>query len=136
MAPNMATNDYLFGQCQEFAKPHQLVRVEVSEVSIPNLLVAYLLLSDCTCGKPTQHSPSYVLPHEIVELHDQSKLQVLCSKHIAHHRGQRLRDVKVAPHGGMESLQIYLSESQMGVRSDLAQSATQFRKTQPWWRGS
>jgi len=109
MAPNMATNDYLFGQCQEFAKPHQLVRVEVSEVSIPNLSTVYQPLSDCTCDKQRQHSPNYVHRHEIVESHDQSKLQVLCSKHIAHHRAQRWRDVKEELHGDMESSQIYLA---------------------------
>jgi hypothetical protein len=43
MAQGMEANKYLCDLCQEFAKLRQLVRVEVSEVSIPTLSVAYLL---------------------------------------------------------------------------------------------
>jgi hypothetical protein len=35
MAQGMEANEYRFDRCREFAKQHQLVRVEVSEVSIP-----------------------------------------------------------------------------------------------------
>jgi hypothetical protein len=38
------------------------------------------------------------------------KLPELCSKRIVRHREQKLRDAKVELRGGMESLQIYLSE--------------------------
>jgi hypothetical protein len=37
MVPNMATSGYQFVQYPKFAKPHQLVRAEVSEVSNLNL---------------------------------------------------------------------------------------------------
>jgi putative hemolysin len=60
MALGMEAIDYPYDLCREFAKPHQLVHAEVSEVSIPNLLAAYLPLSDCTCGKQKQRSPNYV----------------------------------------------------------------------------
>jgi hypothetical protein len=56
----MEAIDYPYDLCREFAKPHQLVHAEVSEVSIPNLLAAYLPSSDCTCGKQKQRSPNYV----------------------------------------------------------------------------
>jgi hypothetical protein len=109
MALNKEANDYLYGLCQEFAKLHQLVRAEVSEVSIPNLSAAYLPLSDCTCDKLIRRSPSYVRRHEIVESHGQSTLQVRHSKRSDHHLGQILRAVKVARHDDKESLQIYLT---------------------------
>jgi hypothetical protein len=70
--------------------------------------VAYLPLSDCICGKQRQRSPNYARRHESAELRDLSKLLVLRSKHNAHHRAQKLRVVKAAPHDDMESLQIYL----------------------------
>jgi hypothetical protein len=109
MALGKATNDYLCDRCQEFAKPHQLVRAEVSEVSIPNLLTAYLPLSDCTCGKRKQRSPNCVPHHVNVESRDLSKLQALRSKRIGRHRVQRSHDAKVELHGDKESLQIYLA---------------------------
>ena len=90
--------------------PHQLVREEVSEVSIPNPLVAYLPSSDCICGKQKQRSPNYVLHHVNAELHDLSKLLVLRNKHNGHHRAQRWHDVKEELHDDMEFLQIYLAE--------------------------
>ena len=110
MALNMAAIDYQCDQCQEFAMPHQLVRAVVSEVSIPNLLTVYLPLSDCTCGRQRQRSPSCVPRHVNAESRDLSMSQVLSSKHIALHRVQILRDEKAALHGDKESLQIYLSE--------------------------
>jgi len=109
MAQGMATNDCLCDQCQEFSMLHQLVRAEVSEVSIPNLLAAYLPLNGCTCGKRKQHSPNYVPRHVNVELHGLSKLQALRSKHTGRHRAQRSHDAKVELHGDKESLQIYLA---------------------------
>ena len=136
MALNKATIDYPYDPFREFAMQHQLVREEVSEVSIPNLLAAYLPSSDCIYGKPKQRSPNYVLRHANAELRDLSKLLVLRSKHNAHHRAQRWRDVKEELHGDMESSQIYLAELPMGVQSDLVQNAEQFQMTQPWWRGS
>jgi hypothetical protein len=63
----MATNDCRCDLCREFAMLRQLVRAEVSEVSIPNLLAAYLPSSDCIYGKQRQHSPNYVHRHEIEE---------------------------------------------------------------------
>jgi hypothetical protein len=109
MALGMEAIDYPYDLCQEFAKPHQQVRVEVSEVSIPNLLAAYLPSSDCIYGKQKPHSPNYVRHRANAELRDQSKLLVLSNRHSAHHRAQILHVVKVAPHGDMESLQIYLA---------------------------
>jgi hypothetical protein len=109
MALGRETNEYLCGRCQEFAMLHQLVRVEVSEVSIPNLLTAYLPLSGCIYGKQKQHSPNCVHRHENVESRDLSKLPELRSKHIARHRVQRSHDAKAELHGGKESLQIYLA---------------------------
>jgi hypothetical protein len=108
MALNMAASDYQYDLCREFAMLHQLVHVEVSEVSIPNLSTVYQPLSDCTCDKQRQHSPNYVHRHENVESHDQSKLLALCSKRNGHHRARIWRDGKVARHGDKESLQIYL----------------------------
>jgi hypothetical protein len=131
MALGMEAIDYPYDLCQEFAKPHQQVRVEVSEVSIPNLLVAYLPSSDCTCGKQIQRSPNCVRRHESEESRDLSKSLVLRNKHNGHHRAQILHVVKVAPRGDMEFLQIYLAESLMGVRSDPAQNAEHFQMTQP-----
>jgi hypothetical protein len=107
MALSKATIDYPCDPCREFAKQHQLAREEVSEVSIPNLLVAYLPLSDCICGKQKQHFPNCVHHHESEELRDQSKSLVPRSKHIGHRLAQILLFVKVAPHDDMESLQIY-----------------------------
>jgi hypothetical protein len=109
MALNMAASDYQYDLCREFAMLHQLVHVEVSEVSIPNLSAVYLPLSDCTCGKQRQRSPSYVRRHENVESRDRLMSQVLRNKRNDRHRAQKLRDGKVAPHGDMESLQIYLN---------------------------
>jgi hypothetical protein len=134
MALDKATIDYQCDPFREFAMRHQLVREEVSEVSIPNLLVAYLPSSDCTCGKQIQRSPNYVRRHESEESRDLSKSLVLRNKHNGHHRAQILHVVKVAPRGDMEFLQIYLAESLMGVRSDPAQNAEHFQMTQPWWR--
>jgi hypothetical protein len=37
MVRDMEANEYPYDQCREFAKLRQLVRVEVSEVSIPTL---------------------------------------------------------------------------------------------------
>jgi hypothetical protein len=108
MALSKAAIDYQYVQCREFAMPHQLVREEVSEVSIPNPLAVYRPLSDCTCGKQIQHSPSCDRRHESEESHDQSKLQVQNSKHIDRHREQRLLCEKAALRGDKESLQIYL----------------------------
>ena len=113
---------------------HQLVREEVSEVSIPNLLAAYLPSSDCTCGKQKRRSPNCVRHLESEELRDLSKSLVPHNKHNGHHRAQILHVVKVAPRGDMEFSQIYLAELPMGVRSDLVQNAEQFQMTQPWWR--
>ena len=90
--------------------PHQLVREEVSEVSIPNPLVAYLPSSDCICGKQKQRSPNCVHHHESEELRGLSKSLVLRNKHNGHHRAQILHAVKVAPHDDMGFLQIYLAE--------------------------
>jgi hypothetical protein len=109
MALNKATIDYPCDRFREFAMRHQLVREEVSEVSIPNLLEVYLPLSDCTCGKPKQRSPNYVLRHANEELRDLSKSQVRRNKHSAHHRAQILHVVKVELRGDMGSLQIYLT---------------------------
>jgi hypothetical protein len=134
MALDKATIDYPCDPFREFAMRHQLVREEVSEVSIPNLLVAYLPSSDCTCGKQIQRSPNCVRRHESEESRDLSKSLVLRNKHNGHHRAQILHVVKVAPRGDMEFLQIYLAESLMGVRSDPAQNAEHFQMTQPWWR--
>ena len=108
MALGKEAIDYPCDLYREFAKLRQLVRVEVSEVSIPNLSTAYLPSSDCTCGKQKQRSPNYALRHVSAELRDQSKSLVLRSKHNGLHRAQRWRDVKVAPHGDKESSQIYL----------------------------
>jgi hypothetical protein len=110
MALDKATIDYPCDPFREFAMQHQLVREEVSEVSIPNLLAAYLPSSDCICGKPKQRSPNYVLRHVNAELRDLSKLLVLRNKHSGHHRAQILHAVKVAPRDDMEFLQIYLAE--------------------------
>jgi hypothetical protein len=110
MALNKATIDYPYDPYREFAMQHQLVREEVSEVSIPNLLAAYLPLSDCTCGKQKQRSPNCVRHHESEELRDLSKLLVLRNKHNGHHRAQRWHDVKEELHDDMEFLQIYLAE--------------------------
>jgi hypothetical protein len=60
MALGTEAIDYPYDLCQEFAKLHRLVRVEVSEVSILNLLAAYLPSSDCIYGKQRQRSPNYV----------------------------------------------------------------------------
>jgi hypothetical protein len=109
MALGTATNDYLCGRFQVFAMLHQLVRAEVSEVSIPNPLTAYLPLSGCTCGKQRQHSPNCVPHHANEELRDQSKLPVLRSKHNDHHRARRWHDAKAELRDGKESLQIYLA---------------------------
>jgi hypothetical protein len=109
MALNMAASDYQYDLCREFAMLHQLVHVEVSEVSIPNLSAVYQPSSDCICDRPKQHSPSYVHHHENVESHDRLMSQVLRNKRNDRHRAQKLRDGKVAPHGDMESLQIYLN---------------------------
>jgi hypothetical protein len=103
MAQGMEANAYLCDLCQEFAKPRQLVRVEVSEVSNLTLSAVYQPLSGCTCGKRIQHFPSCGLHRESVGSRDQSKLQVRCSKHSARHRVQILRAVKVEQHGDMES---------------------------------
>jgi len=99
----MEANAYLCDLCQEFSKPHQLVRVEVSEVSNLILSAVYQPSSGCTCGKRIQHFPSYGRHRENVGLHGLSKLQVRCSKRSAHHRVQILRAVKVEQHGDMES---------------------------------
>jgi hypothetical protein len=134
MALNKATIDYPYDPFREFAMQHQLVREEVSEVSIPNLLAAYLPLSDCTCGKQKQRSPNCVRHHASEELRDLSTSLVQRNKHNDHHRVQILHVVKVAPRGDMEFLQIYLAELPMGVRSDRAQNAEHFQMTRPWWR--
>jgi hypothetical protein len=109
MAQGMATNDCRCDLCQEFAKLLQQVHEEVSEVSIPNLLAAYLPLSDCTCGKQRQRSPNYVRRLVNAESRDLSKLQVLRNKRNDHHRAQILHVVKVELHGDTESSQIYLT---------------------------
>jgi hypothetical protein len=136
MAQGMEANAYLCDLCREFSRQRQLVRVEVSEVSNLILSAVYQPSSGCTCGKQIQHFPSYVRHLESVESRDRSKLQVRCSKRSAHHRVQILRGVKVGQHGDTESLRIYLSESQMGVRSDLARNARCFRMLQPLLRES
>jgi hypothetical protein len=89
---------------------HQLVREEVSEVSIPNLSAVYQLSSDCICGKRIQRSPSCDRRHENEESRDLLKSLVQNSKHIDHHRAQRLLYVKEGLRADKESLQIYLAE--------------------------
>jgi hypothetical protein len=54
-----------------------------------------------------QHFPNYVRHHGFGESHGQLKLQVLSSKHNAHHRGQRLLDVKAELSDDKECEQIY-----------------------------
>jgi hypothetical protein len=132
----MEANAYLCDLCQEFSMQRQLVRVEVSEVS--NLILSAVCQpsSGCTCGKQIQHSPSYGRRRESAESRDQWKLQVRCSKRSGHHRVQISRGVKVGQHGDMESLRIYLNESQMGARSDLARNARCCRMLQPLSRES
>jgi hypothetical protein len=109
MALGKEAIDYPCDLYQEFARQRPLVRVEVSEVSIPNLSTAYLPSNGCIYDKQKQRSPNYVLRHVSAELRDQSKSLVLHSKHNGLHRAQRWRDVKVAPHGDRESSQIYLA---------------------------
>jgi hypothetical protein len=110
MAQDMEANAYLCDLCQEFARQHQLALAEVSEVSNLILSAVYQPSSGCTCGKQRQHFPSYGHRHESAGSRDQSMLLEQCNKHSAHHRAQILRGVKVEPHGGKESSQIYLSE--------------------------
>jgi hypothetical protein len=54
-----------------------------------------------------QHFPNYVRHHGFGESHGQLKLRVLNSKHNAHHRGQRLLDVKAELSDDKECEQIY-----------------------------
>ena len=107
MALDKATIDYPCDPFREFAMPHQLVREEVSEVSIPNLLEVYLPLSDCTCGKQKQRSPNCVPRLDYAESHGQLMLRVLRNKHIDHHLWQKLRVWKVEQHDDKEFEQIY-----------------------------
>jgi hypothetical protein len=89
---------------------HQLVREEVSEVSIPNPSAVYQLSSDCIYGKQIQRSPSCDRRHENEESRDLLKSLAQNSKRNDRHREQRSLDVKVELRGDKESLQIYLAE--------------------------
>jgi hypothetical protein len=106
MGGDMKSISYLAYQFPEFSKQRQLVHVEASLISNQFLLTCDQLSGDCTCGKLKQHSPNYGNHHDYVELHDQSKLQVRCSKHIAHHHAQRVRAAKVELRGDKEFEQI------------------------------
>jgi hypothetical protein len=90
MGEGMKSISYLASQFPKFAKLRQLVHVEASLISNQFLLACDRLSGDCTYGKLKQHSPNYGNHHDYVELRDQLKLQVRCSKHIAHHRAQRV----------------------------------------------
>jgi hypothetical protein len=70
--------------------------------------VAYQPLCDCNDGMQKQHFPNYVHLHDYVELRDQSMLQVLRNKHIAHHRERILHDEIVELSDDMGCEQIYL----------------------------
>jgi hypothetical protein len=106
MGEGMKSISYQVSRFPEFAKRRLLVRAAVSLISNQFPLTCDQLSGDCTCGKLKQHSPNYGNHHDYVELHDQSKLQVRCSKHIAHHHAQRVRAAKVEPHGDKEFEQI------------------------------
>jgi hypothetical protein len=102
MDEGMKSISYLVFQSPEFSKQRLLVRVAASLTSNQFLLTCDPLFGGCTCGKLKQRSPNYGNPHDFVELRDQSKLQVRCSKHIAHHRAQREHVWKVGPRGDKE----------------------------------
>jgi hypothetical protein len=106
MGEGMKSISYLAYQFPEFAKRRLLVRAAVSLISNQFLLTCDQLSGDCTYDKLKQHSPNYGNHHDYVESHDQLKLQVRCSKHIAHHHAQRVRAAKVEPHGDKEFEQI------------------------------
>ena len=110
MALSKAAIDYQCVRYPEFAKLHQQVHEEVSEVSILNLLVVYQPLSDCICGKQIQRFPSCDRRHESAGSHDLLKSLVQHSKHSDRHRAQKSLFVKAELHGDKESLQIYLAE--------------------------
>jgi hypothetical protein len=102
MGEGMKSISYLASQSPKFAKLRQLVHVEASLISNQFLLACDQLSDDCTCGKLKQHSPNYGNHHDYVESHDQSKLQVQCSKRNDHHRVQRVRAAKVELRGDKE----------------------------------
>jgi hypothetical protein len=106
MGEGMKSISYLAYQFPEFAKRRLLVLAAVSLISNQFLLTCDRLSGDCTCGKLKQHSPNYGNHHDCVESHDQSKLQVPCNKHIAHHHAQRVRAAKVELHDDKEFEQI------------------------------
>jgi hypothetical protein len=110
MALSKVAIDYQCVRCPEFARLHQQVREEVSEVSILNPLAVYQPLSGCICGKQIQRSPSCDRRHESAGSHDLLKSLVQNSKHSDRHRAQRSLFVKAELHGDRESSQIYLAE--------------------------
>jgi hypothetical protein len=106
MAAGTATICDLCDPYPGFSMQHQLVRVEEYVISTLIPLNACQLLHGCTYGKQKQHFPNYGRHHDYVELHGRLKLQVLNSKHIGHHREQRLHVVTVELNGDMECEQI------------------------------
>jgi hypothetical protein len=102
MGEGMKSISYLVFQFPEFSMLRPLVHEAVSLISSQFLLTCDRLSGDCTCGKLKQRSPNYGNHHDCVGSHAQSKLQVRCSKHIAHHHVQRVRDAKVELRGDKE----------------------------------
>jgi hypothetical protein len=104
----MATTSYQCVRFREFSTQHLLVRGEECANANLNLLGAYPLSNDCSDDMQKLRSPNCELRHGCAESRDQSKSQVLCSKHIVHHLEQKLHDVKVEQSGDKEYEQIYL----------------------------
>jgi hypothetical protein len=106
MAAGTATICDLCDLCPRFSTLHQLVHV--AECANATLIPSNVcqLLHGCTYGKQRQHSPNCDHHLDYVELHGRLMLPVLSSKHIVHHREQRLLDVKVELSDDMECEQI------------------------------
>jgi hypothetical protein len=96
---------YLF---LKFAKQLPQAHVVCGEAANLNPLMCDLPLSDYIYDKLKPHSPNYVRHLLILESHDRLRLPSLHSKHNGCYREQRLPGEIMAPHDGMESLQIYL----------------------------
>jgi hypothetical protein len=94
MAPNVGLHD----RYPVFATLPLMVLWEYFVNANLNLSTFDQLWNGCNDGMRIQHCPKHGRRREILALHGQCLSLALGSKHICHHRGQKLHGESVAPY--------------------------------------